>query len=84
MKYLITYIVLILIFFQTTQGQSGSEQPINIIWISVEDMGPILGAYGNKIVNTPNINRLAQEGVKYTNAYATVGVCAPSRFSIIT
>lgn len=73
-----------LIFFQTTQGQSSSKQPINIIWISVEDMGPILGAYGNKIVNTPNINRLAQEGIKYTNAYATVGVCAPSRFSIIT
>ncbi len=72
-----------LIFFQTTQGQSSSKQPINIIWISVEDMGPILGAYGNKIVNTPNINRLAQEGIKYTNAYATVGVCAPSRFSII-
>lgn len=73
-----------LIFFQTTQGQSSSKQPMNIIWISVEDMGPILGAYGNKIVNTPNINRLAQEGIKYTNAYATVGVCAPSRFSIIT
>lgn len=84
MKYLIAYIVLILILFQTTEGQSSSKQPINIIWISVEDMGPILGAYGNKIVNTPNINRLAQEGIKYTNAYATVGVCAPSRFSIIT
>ncbi|MDB4752530.1 sulfatase-like hydrolase/transferase [Winogradskyella sp.] len=84
MKYLIGYIVLMLIFFQTTQGQSSSKQPMNIIWISVEDMGPILGAYGNKIVNTPNINRLAQEGIKYTNAYATVGVCAPSRFSIIT
>lgn len=66
-------------------GQTQSnQQPLNVIWISTEDMGPILSAYGNNVVNTPNIDRLAAEGVKYTNAYATVGVCAPSRFSIIT
>ena len=36
------------------------------------------------MINTPNIDRIAAEGVKYTNAFSTVGVCAPSRFSIIT
>lgn len=73
-----------LIFSITVCGQKPSNKPLNVVWISCEDMGPILGAYGNKTVRTPNIDRLAEQGVKYTNAYATVGVCAPSRFSIIT
>lgn len=60
------------------------EEKLNIVWISCEDMGPILGAYGNDIIKTPNLDKLASEGVMYTNAYSTVGVCAPSRFSIIT
>ena len=57
---------------------------LNVLWISCEDMGPILGAYGVNEISTPNIDKLANEGIKYTNAYSTVGVCAPSRFSIIT
>ena len=65
-------------------AQQISKKPLNVVWISCEDMGPVLSAYGNKAVHTPNIDRLANEGIKYTNAYATVGVCAPSRFSIIT
>ena len=60
------------------------DKPLNVVWISCEDMGPILGAYGNAIIKTPNLDRLAREGVLYKNAYSTVGVCAPSRFSIIT
>ena len=59
------------------------EQP-NILWISVEDIGPVLGCYGQEGVKTPNIDRLAAEGIRYDNAYATVGVSAPSRSSIIT
>lgn len=66
------------------QAQEKTEKPLNIIWISCEDIGPILSTYGNEAINTPNIDRIAAEGVKYTNAYSTVGVCAPSRFSIIT
>ena len=61
-----------------------ADKPLNVVWISCEDMGPILGAYGNTIIKTPNLDRLATEGVLYKNAYSTVGVCAPSRFSIIT
>ena len=61
-----------------------ADKPLNVVWISCEDMGPILGAYGNTIIKTPNLDRLASEGVLYKNAYSTVGVCAPSRFSIIT
>ena len=71
-------------FIHVVNGQNTNIKPPNIVWISVEDMGPVLSIYGNEALNTPNIDRLAKEGVKYTNAYATVGVCAPSRFSIIT
>ena len=86
MKYLnnIKYLFFALSIFCSAAGQDASKQPLNVIWISVEDMGPVLSAYGNNTIHTPNIDRLANEGVKYTNAYATVGVCAPSRFSIIT
>ena len=73
-----------LFFCLYIQAQEKTEKPLNIIWISCEDIGPILSTYGNKAIKTPNIDRIAAEGVKYTNAYSTVGVCAPSRFSIIT
>jgi arylsulfatase A-like enzyme len=56
----------------------------NIIWLSVEDMSPRLGCYGDATVPTPNIDRLAKQGVRFTNAFTTAGVCAPSRNAIIT
>jgi N-sulfoglucosamine sulfohydrolase len=64
-------------------GQSAADRP-NILWISVEDISPLLEAYGDKSIKTPNIDRLAKEGITYSNAFATAGVCAPSRSSIIT
>jgi len=56
----------------------------NILWITCEDISPYIGAYGDKLVKTPNIDRLAREGIRYTKAYTTAGVCAPSRSAIIT
>ncbi|WP_373548422.1 sulfatase [Haliscomenobacter sp.] len=64
-------------------AQTFGERP-NILWISVEDISPLLEVYGDKTIQTPNIDRLAREGITYTNAFATAGVCAPSRSSIIT
>ncbi|MEO9893466.1 sulfatase-like hydrolase/transferase [Aurantibacter sp.] len=63
---------------------SYSQEQYNILWLSVEDMSPRLGCYGDTTVPTPNIDKLAMEGVRYTNAYATYGVCAPSRHTLIT
>src|SRR5687768_8617081 len=57
---------------------------LNILWLSVEDMSPWLACYGDKTAPTPNIDRLAREGVRYTNAFATTPVCAPARHTIIT
>ncbi|MCC5942550.1 MAG: sulfatase-like hydrolase/transferase [Balneolaceae bacterium] len=56
----------------------------NILWISVEDISPLLGAYGDPIVQTPVTDSLAEEGMLFTNAFTTAGVCAPSRAAIIT
>jgi arylsulfatase A-like enzyme len=55
----------------------------NILWITCEDMSPRLGAYGDSIAFTPNIDRLAEESVLFTNAFSISGVCAPSRAALI-
>lgn len=67
---------------QFAVGQA--QQKPNIIWIVCEDISPFIHSYGNDEVSTPNIDQLAREGVRYTRAYTTAGVCAPSRSAIIT
>ncbi len=62
---------------------SSAVQP-NILWISCEDISPHLGCYGDKHAITPHLDKLAQQGVRYTNAFTTAGVCAPCRSGIIT
>lgn len=57
----------------------------NILWITMEDTCPqFLGCYGNSAARTPNMDRVAAQGVRFTRAFATAPVCAPSRCSIIT
>lgn len=59
------------------------ERP-NILWLVAEDLSPIIAPFGDSTAITPNINRLANEGVRYPNLFSTHGVCAPSRAAIIT
>lgn len=56
----------------------------NILWISCEDISPYLPMYGDSTVRTPNLERLAAEGIVFENAFAPTGQCAPTRHSIIT
>ncbi|RUL87074.1 DUF229 domain-containing protein [Tautonia sociabilis] len=56
----------------------------NILWITCEDISPNVGAFGDPYAVTPNIDRLASQGVRYRNAFAPIGVCAPARSTIIT
>lgn len=51
----------------------------NILWILGDDLGPQLGCYGHPLVNTPNVDRLAAEGVRFTHCFTTAPVCSPSR-----
>ena len=61
-----------------------AQQRPNILWITCEDISPNLGCYGDRYARTPVLDRLAAEGVRYTNAYAITGVCAPNRSCLIT
>jgi uncharacterized sulfatase len=56
----------------------------NIVWVSCEDISAHLGCYGDPHATTPNVDQLASEGVRYTHAFVTAGVCAPCRSTIIT
>ena len=60
-----------------------TERP-NVLWIYGEDLSPDLSCYGTPAVETPNIDRLAAQGVRYTNAFVTCPVCSPSRSALIT
>lgn len=56
----------------------------NILWLIAEDFGPALGCYGQKNVSTPNLDRLARDGVRYNHFYTTAPVCSPSRSAFMT
>lgn len=64
-------------------GQQQQKRP-NILWISTEDMSPHLGCYGDELARTPNIDRLASQGIRYTNVFTTAAISAPCRAGIIT
>jgi arylsulfatase A-like enzyme len=82
---LLLFVILLPAFSQKTRtGSVPSEKRLNILWITCEDMSPHLESYGDSTVKTPNISRLAREGVRYSQAYSTAGVCAPSRSALIT
>jgi len=70
--------------FSTTQGRGRREKP-NFLFILVDDMGwSQLGCYGSDFYRTPNIDALAAEGMRFTDAYAAAPVCSPTRASIMT
>ncbi|MCL5745543.1 MAG: sulfatase, partial [Acidobacteria bacterium] len=62
----------------------GADARPNILWITSEDNGPFLGCYGDAYARTPNLDRLAAEGILYKNCYAAYPVCAPARSTLIT
>lgn len=65
--------------------REGSERPPNIIFIMADDLGyGDLGSYGQTSIRTPNLDRMAQEGVRFTQYYAGSTVCAPSRSVLMT
>ena len=61
-----------------------TEKKPNILWLIAEDFGQHLGCYGTKEVWTPNLDRLAKEGVRCTRFFTTAPVCSPSRSAFMT
>lgn len=68
----------------TVSAQREQGDRPNILWITCEDMSANLGCWGDAYSRTPNIDRLASQSVRYTNAYATAPVCSPARSCLIT
>jgi len=65
-------------------GTAAAPQPPNILWLTTEDLSPVLGCYGDGYAVTPNLDRLAAQGVRYTHAFAMASVCTPARSCLIT
>ncbi|MBJ2173276.1 sulfatase [Aureibaculum sp. A20] len=82
----LSYIVIfatILILSSCKKAENQVKKP-NFILISCEDISPYLSFYGDSTAKTPNLNQLSKESLIFDNAFATAGVCSPSRSSIIT
>ena len=63
---------------------SRADSRPNILWISFEDTNPFYGCYGDPVARTPNLDRLAADGCRWTHCFSTAGVCAPARSAVIT
>ena len=60
-------------------------RPPNILWIVIDDLGwRDLGCYGSDLYETPHVDRLARQGMRFTNAYSACTVCSPSRAALLT
>ena len=75
----IVYIFLILSFSSFSQ-----EKKQNILFIGVDDLRPLINSYGHKQMITPNIDKLAKDGIQFNQAYVNIAVCGASRASILT
>lgn len=60
------------------------DRPNILVVMSDQHTPAVIGAYGNRHIQTPNMDRLANEGVKFENAYCSYPLCVPSRQSFLT
>lgn len=69
--------------FTACDREQATEKP-NILWITAEDHGPHLGAYGDSYAHTPTIDAFAEQSLRYDIAWSNAPVCAPARTALIT
>ncbi|QHI69088.1 sulfatase [Tichowtungia aerotolerans] len=74
-----------------TEGEGAEPPPTvspyegtNVLFIAIDDINPILGSFGNTLIQTPNMDRLAERGTVFLNAHCQWAVCGPSRASLMT
>src|SRR5581483_9721254 len=84
-----TRILRVLIFALVLATQArvrpASSRPPNVVFILTDNQGAwTLGCYGNPDIHTPNIDRLAAQGMRFTRAFSPNGVCSPTRASLLT
>ena len=78
--HLLVTLVLAVLFI----GCSSNKSKPNILFISIDDLKPELGIFGADHISSPNIDRLAQDAVRFNRAYCNVPICGASRASIMT
>lgn len=84
-KSFFTFIFALVGLLHFSCSSSQKDQKPNIIFIMADDLGYAdLGSYGQKLIQTPNIDRLADEGMRFTQAYSGSSVCAPARSVLMT
>lgn len=84
-RYTILLSALLALTSLSSSAVSAAPRPPNIVLFVVDDLGwRDLSCYGSSFYDTPNVDRLAASGMKFTNAYATCHVCSPSRASLLT
>ena len=84
-KFLLLVPLFIFVFSGNLSAQSGKSKRPNIIFILADDLGyGDVGFNGQKLIRTPNIDRLAAEGIRFPQFYAGTSVCAPSRSSLLS
>ncbi|SMC38253.1 arylsulfatase [Pedobacter africanus] len=82
---LLKLLALFTLLLSSLAFSAAAQQKPNVIFILADDMGyGDLGCYGQKLIETPNIDRLAAGGMRFTQFYAGTSVCAPSRASLMT
>src|SRR5687768_16709174 len=75
----------VFVFAQPRKNKPASHKLPNIIYIYADDMGyGELGCYGQQKIKTPNLDRMAKEGMRFTQHYSGAPVCAPSRAMLMT
>ncbi|MEN3939720.1 sulfatase [Prosthecobacter sp. SYSU 5D2] len=84
MKFCISFLAFVLACASgLTPSVHAADRP-NILWFVVDDMSANFSSYGETLIKTPNVDRLAKEGVKFTQAYVTAPVCSTCRSAMIT
>jgi len=83
-KYSKIALVLLLAISTSTFAQKKQLAKPNILFIAVDDLKPILGCYGNTLIKTPNIDRLAKIATVFNGNYCQQAVCGPTRASLMT
>ncbi|WP_343329636.1 sulfatase-like hydrolase/transferase [Polaribacter staleyi] len=77
------FFLCIVSFFSCTSEKKEEKRP-NILVLFLDDLDPSFKCYGNQLVHTPHIDKLASEGMKFTRSYAAATVCSPSHTSLFT
>ena len=88
MRSILRFFVCLVVFVSTPEGliaaETGSPPRPNIVWIIVDDMSANFSSFGEKLIQTPHVDRLVAEGTKFGRCFVTAPVCSPCRSALIT